>query len=548
MHLRKLLDWKTALIYAHRWTGIVLGLVFVVWFVSGVAMMYVGMPRLSATERLGHMPPLDLSSARVEPAEAARRHQLRGPLQRVEMSFDGRPLYRFQGGAAVYADTGDTTGGMTAGEAVAFVQRWVPQYASTVRYDALVVNSDQWTLGERRGTLPLHRIAVGDPAGTHYYISEVTGEPTMKTDRRSRVLGYAGAVLHWTYFTSLRRNGPLWLKSVAWAALVGAVMTLAGLIVGIVRTRFTGHYRMRGGPSHSPYAGWMKWHHYAGLIFGVVSITWAFSGAMSLDYPVDFRNQPPTPAQRTAVSRSPLRLEEVTVARMRAALDVLRPSFTPKELDVLQFQGEPYFIGARPPAPYDYAREVGSNDERNQRLERPEHLIVAALRPERGAFRRFPDDSMWTIAKAAMPDVPVRDAAWLTEYDAYYYDQYGNRPLPVLRVRYADDYGTWLYLEPGRGTMTKQDRGGRMNRWLYHGLHSLDFPFLYRRRPLWDLVLIALSVGGLVLSASTLLPSWRRLARHVRHARRALAPARATTKAGTTKAAFGREHEAHEAN
>ena len=32
----------------------------------------------------------------------------------------------------------------------------------------------------------------------------------------------------------------------------------------------------------------------------------------------------------------------------------------------------------------------------------------------------------------------VHDAAWLTAYDSYYYDQYGNRPLPVLRVRYDD--------------------------------------------------------------------------------------------------------------
>ena len=97
MHLRKLLDWKTALIYVHRWTGIVLGLVFVVWFVSGVAMMYVGMPRLSVAERLGHLPPLNLSIARVSPAEAAERHQLLGRQLKIEMYFDGRPIYRIDG-------------------------------------------------------------------------------------------------------------------------------------------------------------------------------------------------------------------------------------------------------------------------------------------------------------------------------------------------------------------------------------------------------------------------------------------------------------------
>jgi hypothetical protein len=267
----------------------------------------------------------------------------------------------------------------------------------------------------------------------------------------------------------------------------------------------------------------MKWHHYAGLIFGVITITWAFSGAMSLGRPfTSMHNAPATPAQRTAVARTPLRLEAITIERMRRALKQFEPSFVPKELEVVQFQGAPYFIGTRPPAPSSYEREIGSNDERTQADARREHLIVPALAPERGPLRRFSDDSMWAIAKAAMPGVPMRDAAWLTDYDSYYYDQYGNRPLPVLRVRYADENATWLYLEPSRGTMMKQDRGGRWNRWLYHGLHSLDFPFLYRSRPLWDIVLIALSLGGLTLSATTLVPSWRRLMRHARHLAAAL--------------------------
>jgi hypothetical protein len=129
---------------------------------------------------------------------------------------------------------------------------------------------------------------------------------------------------------------------------------------------------------------------------------------------------------------------------------------------------------------------------------------------------------MWEVAKAAMPGVPMHDSAWLQEYDAYYYNQDGNRPLPVLRVRYADADSTWLYLDPHLGTMMKQDRGGRWNRWLYHGLHSLDFPFLYDKRPLWDAVVILLSIGGLAISATTLVPTWRRLARHVRRTDRAV--------------------------
>jgi hypothetical protein len=55
--------------------------------------------------------------------------------------------------------------------------------------------------------------------------------------------------------------------------------------------------------------------------------------------------------------------------------------------------------------------------------------------------------------------------------------------------------------------------GGRP---IYQGLHSLDFPFLYYTRPLWDVVVIVLSIGGTVLSVVSLVPVWRRLRRHTR--------------------------------
>jgi hypothetical protein len=92
----------------------------------------------------------------------------------------------------------------------------------------------------------------------------------------------------------------------------------------------------------------------------------------------------------------------------------------------------------------------------------------------------------------------------------------------VVRIRYDDPQRTWLYVDAARGAVVrKEERLTRLNRWLYHGLHSLDFPFLYDRRPLWDVVVIVLSVGGLALTLTTVVPACRRLLRHVRHLRRA---------------------------
>ena len=48
-----------------------------------------------------------------------------------------------------------------------------------------------------------------------------------------------------------------------------------------------------------------------------------------------------------------------------------------------------------------------------------------------------------------------------------------------------------------------------MTRWLYHGLHSLNFPWLYKYRPLWDIVVISFMVGGTALCVTSLILAWR---------------------------------------
>lgn len=48
-----------------------------------------------------------------------------------------------------------------------------------------------------------------------------------------------------------------------------------------------------------------------------------------------------------------------------------------------------------------------------------------------------------------------------------------------------------------------------MTRWLYHGLHSLDFPWLYNHRPLWDIVVITFMLGGTALCVTSVILAWR---------------------------------------
>ena len=55
-----------------------------------------------------------------------------------------------------------------------------------------------------------------------------------------------------------------------------------------------------------------------------------------------------------------------------------------------------------------------------------------------------------------------------------------------------------------------------VSRWLYHGLHSLNFPWLYNYRPLWDIVVITFMVGGTALCVTSLILAWRVLGRTLR--------------------------------
>ena len=49
----------------------------------------------------------------------------------------------------------------------------------------------------------------------------------------------------------------------------------------------------------------------------------------------------------------------------------------------------------------------------------------------------------------------------------------------MLRVKFADPLETWVYVDPGESELlAPMHRLNRVERWLYNGLHSLDFAFL----------------------------------------------------------------------
>ena len=509
------------LIYTHRWLGLGCCVLFLVWFASGIVMMYARMPRLTAEERLMRLPPLDASAFAASPAEAARRAGYAadaGPERLRIGMWQGRPVYRFARGSewrVVYADTGAPLEEVAADAAVTAVRAFVPEHAGTIRYDVRLDDSDQWTLSSViRAQMPLHRVALGDADGTSLYLSARTGDVVMKTDAPGRFWGYAGAVLHWVYFTPLRRRVDLWDAFIVYGSLVGCVMCVSGLVAGLWRWSRAPRYRLRGasGPSRSPYAGMMKWHHYGGLIFGVITFTWILSGMLSMN-PWDWSpGSSPTRAQRAALAGGPLDLDRLEAGALRQAAQVLTGALAAREVEVVQFDGAPYLTAYRPPP----AAEAGqwTNTDLAAFLS-PQTTIERGITrvgdPAGRMFDRFERATVERLTRGAVAGAEVVEAVWLDTYDAYYYDRDGARPLPVLRVKFDDPVDTWLYADPQSGQLVaKQERRSRLERWLYQGLHSLDCPALYFSRPAWDIVVVGLSLGGIVVSGTAVVLGWRR--------------------------------------
>ena len=89
-------------------------------------------------------------------------------------------------------------------------------------------------------------------------------------------------------------------------------------------------------------------------------------------------------------------------------------------------------------------------------------------------------------------------------------------PLPVLFVQLKDPQRSSFYIDPRTARVVGSYSSGRWpERWLYHGLHSINLPWLYNHRPAWDMVVLLLMLGGVSLSVTSVAIGWRFIARKV---------------------------------
>src|SRR6185295_13750506 len=195
-----MVNFRKWLILTHRYLGIAVCLLFVMWFVSGIAMIFArGMPGLTPDLRLERLPALDFAAVKLTPSEAVEKAQLdRTPARAALFMVMERPAYRFsgRGDVTVFADTGDVLEQVGRPEAMKIAGRFMNVPQEKLHYAGEVSDPDQWTL-EDRGALPAHRITVDDDAHSELYVSEESAEVGVLTTRGTRALAWVAAIPHW---------------------------------------------------------------------------------------------------------------------------------------------------------------------------------------------------------------------------------------------------------------------------------------------------------------------------------------------------------------
>ena len=502
---------KRGLYLLHRWLGVVLCAFFAMWFLSGVVMMYVGYPKLTPAERLAHLPPLRAAAQGprplLEPQEALQRAGLAGPLRdlRLAVASGGRAVYlavpaadppdaaqrarRAQAAVVVDALTGERLRQVDAAHAVASARTFSRDSGARIAYQG-TLDEDAFTHSRALDVhRPLHRVHLGDSADTVLYMSGTTGEVVRDAPLKERAWNYAGAWIHWLY--PLRGNmfDRYWTDIVNWLSIAGIVLTVTGTVVGVLRWRFSGRYKTG---SRTPYRGlMMRWHHVFGLVFAAITFTWIFSGLMSMNPWKIFDSGAP-PLRQQAMDGGPLQLP-AQPATVQALLSGASPNV--RELRWVQNAGHALVLALSP---------GGAPTVLNAATAFPHQWVPGEV--EQAASRLLPH--------------AVARTETLTAYDLHYYDRAshtmtggGDKPLPALRLVFDDTQATWVHIDPHTGAVLgRTDRYRRASRWLFSMLHSWDWLPLLERRPLWDVVLIVLSLGGAVLSATGVVIGVRRLA------------------------------------
>ena len=450
----------------HHYLGTFFFGMFSIWFLSGFVMMYKSFPFLSEADRIKGQEVFRITDASLpHPASVFADHKEESSTSLRINSILGKPVYHLATKDGTYLSKFAHTGALIQiNESVA---TQIAKAFTGIESDAKVARLevvDQWIPRPKYAKhLPVYKVQFEDDAGTYVHISSKTGEVISNTSRSDRVWAWLGAIPHWIYLKEIRMRQTLWSQLCIWLSVFGFIMALSGIITGIVRFKKKPRAKFKRFSNK-----WYNVHYYTGLLFGVFICTWIFSGFMSM---------------------SPFNWSY---------------DYTLSEAESRLWEGETNSIGKITTKEWENFRQsYPSTGVKEAHFSTFSDALFATVFTKETTQNSCVSDTQYQPTRTDLSQQiefldtsdPVVAIDQMNQYDTYYYDRHNAKKLPVLKATTANQIT--YYLDPSNGTvLLRSGRTNKIERWLYHGLHSWDYRFLTANRPLWDILMISLLLGG----------------------------------------------------
>ncbi len=441
--------------------GALLSALMLVWFVSGIVMIYHTFPKVTQADRIERMDAIN-------PSNLLDIKDIIG--DSIMAKSKSLALYNSLGNNIYIADSreilADSTHSPLAGWAKLEVtaKRW--NSAPIARVDTLH-KIDQWIpFGSYKKELPIYKIHYNDKQKHQLYVTSKDGRVIQYTSKDERFWAWVGAIPHWVYFTQLRQNTSLWIDVVVWLSLLGCVMVAGGIFMSLwvaYKSRKLAPYKKR----------WYRWHHCLGLLFGLITLSFTFSGMMSLvDIPQWMaKSSIDVSPAKTLTTRLPLGHYKLDYKEVITALGDV------KQIDWLSLGDIPFYKASTLDSIYYI-------DARESKLE---FLDIAK------------NDALAIVSSIYSNDTEL-EITLLHKEDSYYIGRRAPVTLPTWRVIANDNNGSIYYISPTSGSLKYIDNRGKLAHWLYPALHSLRFSWLVSHPIIWSIVMWTLMLGGVELS------------------------------------------------
>ena len=430
----------------HRWLGLIVGPAVLLWFLSGVVLLWTPYPSLTEREWMLTAETIQLPDCcaalsrllerldRPEGIESIRIRMVGGRLVATSQSLNGTMM-------SLTADTAEAIAPLSRESA----QRIALQMAPSNEVEEMnLIDHDVWTVHQRFDPYrPLWKVQLSGERHSVLYVSSVTGDVVQDTTADERRWNLAGAVIHWWYWPWLRRHWVWWDHVVWWASAIGTVTVVAGgLILGRVWVKqgwsglFTGRWKV---------------HRVLGVIAGISACCWMASGWLSMDHGRWFSDGKVNAEDRERFMGGRLIPGDIgAIPDFSATL----ANETVKEIRLIKMNGIVHFVARTSPS---------------------HQAILVMVEPDESPGETFQDEVVKAAARPLLGDGVLR----ITRPDGIDFDSCSKTDdeaaSPFLQIETSGSESKGVLINGWTGSVVERlDFSRRLYHRLFDGLHRWD--------------------------------------------------------------------------